>query len=366
MQRDSASPSCASSRAPSATSVADSGTASRCLNTQLAPQALVQLAETLRVNQPYLGKLVIDLSGADAAYLSLRQAEETVGPISFQFRGISKALSWQLSVFSSCPNCRELSATYSIEAELKKPVRLVSTSLPALRHIQLVDSSRVRHAIDGIGLEYPSMRQDPQLSLSLQKLSVDDPDAPLSSFLMFLPIDASRLTELVLWVFCGSEDDIVKLVTLAPQLVKLSAKTPALDPVNHTLWQYATDVGSLRIPTRFFALVPNIVRLRFNGLAALSVHRLQLLAKDSPRIKHLSAQECVWLRDNPNSPIFPASNLAKVFPTFKHLEYAHLGTIPLPDEGSSIEPVEQTFEGMRARLAFDYADDTCPDCGYRP
>ncbi|BGP25906.1 proteophosphoglycan ppg4 [Rhodotorula toruloides] len=80
---------------------------------QLEPRALVRLVETLHADQHYLGELVVNLSGVDAAHETLQQAEQTHGPKSFQFRGSSQAFSWQLSVFSSCPNCREATAAYS-------------------------------------------------------------------------------------------------------------------------------------------------------------------------------------------------------------------------------------------------------------
>ncbi|BGO94535.1 hypothetical protein NBRC10512_005038 [Rhodotorula toruloides] len=313
----------------------------------LAPKALFQLAETLRANQRYLGKLVTSLSGADTACERLGLAEETLGPTSLQFRGFSKAFSWQLFIFSSCPNCREVTATYSAESELKKLVRIVSTSLPDLRRIRLVDSSSGRDAIRAA------------------KLSIVDPEASLLSLHSFFPIDTSRLTDLALRYCAASEPDLLKLVMLAPQLVKLSLKSSSFDPDNHLLWQYATDVEGSRLPTKFFALLPNIVRLELGGLAALSVWRLQLLAKHSPRIRHLSTEDCVWLRDEGASAVFPTNDLAEVFPTFKRLKYAHIGTIPFGYSNTLVKPIEKAFKKMRAKLAFEFADDVCPNCGRR-
>ncbi|BGP33469.1 hypothetical protein JCM10296v2_005271 [Rhodotorula toruloides] len=351
----------------------------------LAPEALFRLAETLRANQRYLGKLVMNLSGADTACERLSSAEKTLGPTSFQFRGFSKAFSWQLFIFSSCPNCRKVTATYSAEAELKKLVRIVSTSLSELRHIRLVDSSSGRDAIracvlldnlqiltqissleiTGTGLEEPLSKQHPQLALGLQKPSIVDPEASLSSLFSFLPIDTSRLTDLTLRYCAASEPDLLKLITLAPQLVKLSLKSSSFNPDNHLLWHYATDVEGSRIPTKFFALLPNIVRLELGGLAAVSVWRLRLLAAHSPRIRHLSAADNVWLRDAGASAIFPTNDMAQVFPNFKRLKYAHLGTIPLAYSDTAVKSIEKAFKKMRAKLAFEFADDVCPNCGRR-
>lgn len=353
------------------------------LGGKLDSHALVRLVETLRANQRYLGKLVIDLSEADSAYEVLLEEESTLDSTSFQFRGLSKAFSWQLAMFSSCPNCRAVSAGYATEAELKKLVRIGLSSLPDLRHIKLVsldggvaipalghlDSLHVLSQlssveIDGIEPQGPSAKQVPQSSLSLQKLTVNDFDTPLCSLLLFVPTaSSSSLTELCLPFFVALEDDLIRLVTFTPQLVKLTLKTAALDPVNYLIWDYAADVEGVRVPTQFFALLPNIVRLELVSLAALSVQRLQILAKHSPKLKRLSAQGSVWLDDE---AAFPTVNdLASLFPNFKRLKFAHLGTIPLPENETLVKPLRTTFKTMRAKLEFDVADDTCPNCGQR-
>jgi hypothetical protein len=323
------------------------------------------------------------LSEADSAYEVLLEEESTLDSTSFQFRGFSKAFSWQLAMFSSCPNCRAVSARYATEAELKKLVRIGLSSLPDLRHIKLVspldgssaipalghlDSLRVLSQlssveIHGIGLQGSPTTQVPQSSLKLQKLSVNDFDMPLWSLLLFVPTASPSLTELCLSFWTAAESDLIKLVTLAPKLTKFSLKSASLEPENYLLWVYAADVEGSRVPTQFFALLPNIVRLELVGLAALSVQRLQNLARHSPKLKRLSAQGSVWLSDE---AAFPTVNdMASLFPNFKRLKYAHLGTIPLPENETLVKPLRTTFKTMRAKLEFDFADDTCPNCGQR-
>ncbi|PRQ78092.1 Proteophosphoglycan ppg4 [Rhodotorula toruloides] len=272
---------------------------------RFVPQALIQLAETLRGNQRYLGKLVVDLSGAHIAYENLCLTEKPLGPISFQFRGFSKAFSWQLCIVSSCPNCREISAGYITETELKKLVRVISTSL-----LDLAAST----------LPTPAMNKFLfQLSaLNLQKLSIAETWLPLSSFFLFFPVDPSRLTDVDLCFSTASESDLLRLPTLARQLVKLHLQSASLDITNYAIWDYAVDVEGLRVPTAFFALLPNIVHLELGGLVALSVQRLRVLAQHSPSLKHLSACHS-------------------------------LDTL--------LKPIENAFEQMRAKLVFEFAED---------
>ncbi|EGU11269.1 Proteophosphoglycan ppg4 [Rhodotorula toruloides ATCC 204091] len=274
---------------------------------RFVPQALIQLAETLRGNQRYLGKLVVDLSGAHIAYENLCLTEKPLGPISFQFRGFSKAFSWQLCIVSSCPNCREISAGYITETELKKLVRVISTSL-----LDLAAST----------LPTPAMNKFLfQLSaLNLQKLSIAETWLPLSSFFLFFPVDPSRLTDVDLCFSTASESDLLRLPTLARQLVKLHLQSASLDITNYAIWDYAVDVEGLRVPTAFFALLPNIVHLELGGLVALSVQRLRVLAQHSPSLKHLSACHS-------------------------------LDTL--------LKPIENAFEQMRAKLVFEFAEDVC-------
>ncbi|BGO94544.1 hypothetical protein NBRC10512_005029 [Rhodotorula toruloides] len=356
----------------------------RCplLGATLTPQALSQLIESLRANQRYLGKLVMDLSQAIEGYDVLCQAETTLGPTSFQFRGFSKAFSWQLAIFTTCTNCRRISAGYGTESELKKLLRIVLSSLPDLRHIELV--SRESYAIatpdtlrslqglaqlasieiDGIGQNKRLKKEEPQLGLRVSELSLTASDAPLSSSFAFLPEDGSRLTELSLWFSTASEADLVQLVIHTPNLVSLSIGSTALHPGNSTIWGYGTHVQGACIPTRFFALLPNIVFLVLNGFAALSPQRLRVFSKHSPEIRLLSVCHSVWIRDDGASAIFPTDDLIEIFPTFQHLESAHLGTIPL-QKSKAMKPLKKVFKKMGANLAFDWAEDVCPSCGER-
>lgn len=352
---------------------------------RFVPQALIQLAETLRGNQRYLGKLVVDLSGAHIAYENLCLTEKPLGPISFQFRGFSKAFSWQLCIVSSCPNCREISAGYITETELKKLVRVISTSLLDLRGVHLADTSYeqvpvptrtlfsnvqifkqvVSVGIFGIGRAGPLTKQNPQSALNLQKLSIAETWLPLSSFFLFFPVDPSRLTDVDLCFSTASESDLLRLPTLARQLVKLHLQSASLDITNYAIWDYAVDVEGLRVPTAFFALLPNIVHLELGGLVALSVQRLRVLAQHSPSLKHLSACHSLWFQEDGDSSTFPTSELAEVFPTFKRLNFADLGTIPLTRSDTLLKPIENAFEQMRAKLVFEFAEDVCRGCGER-
>ncbi|GAA6053323.1 hypothetical protein NBRC10513_007212 [Rhodotorula toruloides] len=283
---------------------------------RFVPQALIQLAETLRGNQRYLGKLVVDLSGAHIAYENLCLTEKPLGPISFQFRGFSKAFSWQLCIVSSCPNCREISAGYITETELKKLVRVISTSL-----LDLAASTLPTPAMNKFLFQL-----NPQSALNLQKLSIAETWLPLSSFFLFFPVDPSRLTDVDLCFSTASESDLLRLPTLARQLVKLHLQSASLDITNYAIWDYAVDVEGLRVPTAFFALLPNIVHLELGGLVALSVQRLRVLAQHSPSLKHLSACHS-------------------------------LDTL--------LKPIENAFEQMRAKLVFEFAEDVCRGCGER-
>ncbi|BGP71710.1 hypothetical protein NBRC10513v2_005094 [Rhodotorula toruloides] len=273
--------------------------------------ALIQLAETLRGNQRYLGKLVVDLSGAHIAYENLCLTEKPLGPISFQFRGFSKAFSWQLCIVSSCPNCREISAGYITETELKKLVRVISTSLLDLAANVQIFKQVVSVGIFGIGRAGPLTKQNPQSALNLQKLSIAETWLPLSSFFLFFPVDPSRLTDVDLCFSTASESDLLRLPTLARQLVKLHLQSASLDITNYAIWDYAVDVEGLRVPTAFFALLPNIVHLEL-------------------------------------AP-----------------QFADLGTIPLTRSDTLLKPIENAFEQMRAKLVFEFAEDVCRGCGER-
>ncbi|BGP33460.1 hypothetical protein JCM10296v2_005262 [Rhodotorula toruloides] len=302
-----------------------------------------QLIESLRANQRYLGKLVMDLSQVIEGYDVLQQAETTPGPTSFQFRGFSKAFSWQLAIFATCTNCQRISAGYGTEPELKKLLRIVLSSLPDLRHIELV--SRESYAIatpdtlrslqglaqlasieiEGIGQKQRLAKEESQLRLNVSDLSLTAFDAPLSSFFAFLPDDGSRLTKMCLWFSIASEADLVELVTHTPNLVHLYICSTALHPGNSTIWRY----GHM-------------------------LKRLRVLLKQPPKIRRLSVFRSVWIRDDDASDIFPTDDLIEIFPTFQHLELAHLGTIPL-QKSEAMKPLIQVFKKMGADLTFDWA-----------
>ncbi|BGP01453.1 hypothetical protein NBRC10513v2_005093 [Rhodotorula toruloides] len=337
------------------------------------PARLLHLAETLRANHRYIGKLVVDLSGAAECYELLEEKEESLGPVSFQFRGFTKAFSWVVTLLSTCTNCRFASAAFSSQVELKKVLKTMAASLPDLQGLELrgfgfvADNNLLSPSslttltvfkdlaeLHLVGIphgQYSTSHTVPQLPLQPRKLVMCERSLILECSLQYFPVDGSALREVDL-SFGGEYDSasLIKIVRHTPLLVKLRLRGPDLPPRPVS----AQFSERSKVPLEVFGALPHLVHLELRSFAAFSTDRLRLLAATSPKLKNLSGVTSLWITDYGFTGTFDGNKVAEVFKQFKQLESAHIGYLPRTS-ADVVEPIQRVFDELGAQLVYDRA-----------
>ncbi|EGU11265.1 Proteophosphoglycan 5 [Rhodotorula toruloides ATCC 204091] len=351
----------------------------RCGASDRAHRA-VSLVESLQANNNHLGGLVKDLAYLANVYDSLSAIEDSIDSHSFQQRGQTKAFSWLLGMVAACGRAQRVNIAFESALQLPKLFRtLASSDMTSLSLRPFNNSaadalsprmlSSLSPAAKLSDLTLDLQRLDiaagtstkPQLSLKLQKLSIRGESAPLTYVLQYLPTDSTFLREVDLFVAGAySQDRLLELVRHAPHLTKLRMRRSPFPEYAYRRDSYGAGGAALLVPHEFYTLLPNLEDLQLRGFAALSLKRLSLLAEHSPKLAHLDFVQCVWVKDDATSALFPVDHITRALLAFKQLEYAHLGVVPVSD--SAMAPCEAALTG-KTELLWISRDIPCSSCG---